>query len=111
MLDPKGRAEVNEVIRRLNKEEDITVITVTHYMEEAFEADKIIVMNGGDVAFAGTPEEVFSCEKELEECGLALPRATYIGNRLKEKNIIDKNAKCFTAKDLEVLLCESFAKI
>ena len=111
MLDPKGRAEVNEVIRRLNKEEGITVITVTHYMEEAFEADKIIVMNGGDVAFAGTPEEVFSCEKELEECGLALPRATYIGNRLKEKNIIDKNAKCFTAKDLEVLLCESFAKI
>ena len=62
-------------------------------------------------SFAGTPEEVFSCEKELEECGLALPRATYIGNRLKEKNIIDKNAKCFTAKDLEVLLCESFAKI
>ncbi len=111
MLDPKGRAEVNEVIRRLNKEEGITVITVTHYMEEAFEADKIIVMKGGDVAFAGTPEEVFSCEKELEECGLALPRATYIGNRLKEKNIIDKNAKCFTAKDLEVLLCESFAKI
>ena len=91
MLDPKGRAEVNEVIRRLNKEEGITVITVTHYMEEAFEADKIIVMKGGDVAFAGTPEEVFSCEKELEECGLALPRATYIGNRLKEKNIIDKN--------------------
>ena len=111
MLDPKGRGEVNEVIRRLNKEEGITVITVTHYMEEAFEADKIIVMKGGDVAFTGTPEEVFSREKELEECGLALPRATYIGNRLKEKNIIDKNAKCFTAKDLEVLLCESFAKI
>ncbi len=111
MLDPKGRAEVNEVIRRLNEEEGITVITVTHYMEEAFEADRIIVMKGGDVVFGGTPEEVFSKEKELEECGLALPRATYIGNRLKEKNIIDKNAKCFTAKDLEVLLCESFAKI
>ena len=111
MLDPKGRGEVNAVIRKLNKEEGITVITVTHYMEEAFEADRIIVMKDGDVAFSGTPEEVFSREKEIEACGLALPRAAYIGNRLKERNIIDKNARCFSESELEVLLCELFAKI
>ena len=73
MLDPKGRAEVNEVIRRLNKEEGITVITVTHYMEEAFEADKIIVMKGGDVAFTGTPEEVFLRKKSLKNAVLHFP--------------------------------------
>ena len=111
MLDPKGRREVNEVIRRLNKEEGLTVIAVTHYMEEAVDADRILVMKDGDVSFTGTPEEVFSREKDLERCGLCLPRATYIANRLKERGIIDANAKCFTAEELEVLLCESFAKI
>ena len=111
MLDPKGRNEVNAVIRSLNKEKGITVITVTHYMEEALDADRIIVMKGGDVAFQGSPEEVFAREKELEDCGLCLPRAMYIGNRLKEAGVIDKNARCFTTEELEVLLCESFAKI
>ena len=111
MLDPKGREEVNEVIRKLNKEENITVITVTHYMEEALNADRVIVTKEGEVAFSGTPEEVFEREKDIERCGLCLPRAVYIGNRLKEAGVIDANAKCYTAKDLEVLLCESFAKI
>ena len=111
MLDPKGREEVNEVIRKLNKEENITIITVTHYMEEALNADRVIVTKEGEVAFSGTPEEVFAREKDIERCGLCLPRAVYIGNRLKEAGVIDANAKCYTAKDLEVLLCESFAKI
>ncbi len=111
MLDPRGRSEVNEVIRALNKNEGMTVITVTHYMEEVFEADRVIVMKEGRIAFSGTPQEIFSREKELERCGLCLPRATYIANRLKERGVIEKNAKCFTAEDLEVALCESFAKI
>ena len=110
MLDPRGRSEVNEVIRALNKEKGITVITVTHYMEEAFEADRVIVMKGGKIAFEGSAEEVFSREKDLQDCGLCLPRATYIANRLKERGVIPCNARCFTDKELEVLLCESFAK-
>ena len=68
-------------------------------------------MKDGNVAFSGTPEEVFSREKDIEACGLSLPRAAYIGNRLKERNIINKNARCFSESELEVLLCESFAKI
>ncbi|MBR3864011.1 MAG: energy-coupling factor transporter ATPase [Clostridia bacterium] len=111
MLDPKGRSEVNEVIRKLNKEEGITVITVTHYMEEALFADRVIVTNSGQIAFSGTPEQVFSREKDIEACGLCLPRAMYIANRLKEKNILDKNLKCYTAQELESALCELFVKI
>ena len=111
MLDPRGRSEVNEVIRRLNKEDGITVITVTHYMEEALNADKVIVTNNGKIAFSGTPEEVFSREKDIESCGLCLPRAMYIANRLKEKNILDKNLKCYTVEELEKALCELFVKI
>ena len=87
MLDPLGRKEVNEVIRKLNKD-GMTVVTVTHYMEEAVDADRVIVFDGGKVAFSGTPKEVFSREKDLEACGLCLPRATYIFNRLKERGVI-----------------------
>lgn len=111
MLDPRGRSEVNAVIRRLNKEEGITVITVTHYMEEALFADRVIVTKDGDVAFSGTPEQVFAREKDIEDCGLCLPRAMYIANRLKERNVLDKNLKCYTVEELEKALCESFAKI
>ena len=111
MLDPRGRSEVNEVIRRLNKEDGITVITVTHYMEEALNADKVIVTNNGKIAFSGTPEEVFSREQDIENCGLCLPRAMYIANRLKEKNILNKNLKCYTVEELEKALCELFVKI
>lgn len=110
MLDPKGRSEVNGVIRALNKE-GITVITVTHYMEEAVNADRVIVTYKGNVAFSGSPEEVFSREQELERCGLCLPRACYIANQLKKAGIIDKNSRCFTAEELEELLCEYFARI
>ena len=77
MLDPKGRSEVNRVIRELNKKEGITVITVTHYMEEALDADRVIVTKDGNIAFTGTPKEVFSREKELISCGLVC-HALYI---------------------------------
>lgn len=108
MLDPLGRKEVNEVIRKLNKD-GMTVVTVTHYMEEAVDADRIIVFDGGKVAFSGTPKEVFSREKDLEACGLCLPRATYIFNRLKERGVISGDV-VLTGEELEVRLCESYLK-
>ncbi len=108
MLDPLGRKEVNEVIRKLNKD-GMTVVTVTHYMEEAVDADRVIVFDGGKVAFSGTPKEVFSREKELEACGLCLPRATYIFNRLKERGVISGDV-VLTGEELEVRLCESYLK-
>ena len=108
MLDPLGRKEVNEVIRKLNKD-GMTVVTVTHYMEEAVDADRVIVFDGGKVAFSGTPKEVFSMEKDLEACGLCLPRATYIFNRLKERGVISGDV-VLTGEELEVRLCESYLK-
>lgn len=108
MLDPLGRKEVNEVIRKLNKD-GMTVVTVTHYMEEAVDADRVIVFDGGKVAFSGTPREVFSREKDLEACGLCLPRATYIFNRLKERGVISGDV-VLTGEELEVRLCESYRK-
>ena len=110
MLDPKGREEVNDIVRKLNRENGMTVITVTHYMEEAVFADKVYVMNNGRVAFYGTPAEVFAREKELVECGLCLPRAAYIFNRLKERGVVT-GENVLTEDELEVKLCESFAKI
>ncbi len=108
MLDPLGRKEVNEVIRKLNKD-GMTVVTVTHYMEEAVDADRVIVFDGGKVVFSGTPKEVFSREKDLEACGLCLPRATYIFNRLKERGVISGDV-VLTGEELEVRLCESYLK-
>lgn len=108
MLDPLGRKEVNEVIRKLNKD-GMTVVTVTHYMEEAVDADRVIVFDGGKMAFSGTPKEVFSREKDLEACGLCLPRATYIFNRLKERGVISGDV-VLTGEELEVRLCESYRK-
>lgn len=108
MLDPLGRKEVNGVIRKLNKD-GMTVVTVTHYMEEAVDADRVIVFDGGKVAFSGTPKEVFSREKDLEACGLCLPRATYIFNRLKERGVISGDV-VLTGEELEVRLCESYRK-
>ena len=66
MLDPKGRREVIEVVRRLNKEEGMTVILITHFMEEALLADRTIVMNRGEIVLSGTPEEIFETAKSLK---------------------------------------------
>lgn len=85
-LDPKGRDEILEEIARLHKERGLTIILVSHSMEDvANYADKLIVMNKGSVQFHGTPKEVFRHYKELEKIGLAAPQVTYIMHRLKEK--------------------------
>ena len=73
MLDPRGRREVLNVIEGLHREKDITVVLITHHMNEAEHADRVIVMNDGHVAMDGTPKEVFSRAEELEEMGLAVP--------------------------------------
>ncbi len=82
MLDPKGRREVIEVVRRLNKEEGITVILITHFIEEALLADRAIVMNRGEIVLQGTPEEIFESGDRLEMYNLCLPRITEIINTL-----------------------------
>jgi len=104
MLDPRGRAEVLGTVRRLNREEGLTVVLITHFMEEAVEADRIVVMDGGRVVLEGTPEAVFTGSDSLEEIGLALPQAVEIRRRL-EKAGHPLSARALTLKDLVAALC------
>lgn len=78
MLDPKGRREVMEVVRNLNKREHMTVILITHFMEEALLADRTVVMNRGEIVLSGTPEEIFESGDKLEAYNLCLPRISGI---------------------------------
>lgn len=87
MLDPGGRAEVIKTIRELNKKENVTIILITHYMEEAVDADRIIVMDDGKVALSGKPKEVFSKAEKLIELGLELPPVTKLAYRLKKEGL------------------------
>ena len=73
MLDPRGRREVMETIRELNKQKDITVVLITHHMDEAAQAQRVVVLHKGDVALDGTPQEVFSHVQTLHDLGLAAP--------------------------------------
>ena len=73
MLDPKGRREVMETISRLNQDKDITVVLITHHMDEAAQAQRVVVLHKGEVALDGTPQEVFSHVEELHDMRLAAP--------------------------------------
>ena len=84
MLDPKGRAEVMETAMRLNQEKGMTVILITHYMDEAIKADKVIVLNEGEVLAMGTPKEVFSKTDVIKKASLEVPIATAISLKLQE---------------------------
>jgi energy-coupling factor transport system ATP-binding protein len=86
MLDPQGRAEIMKVAHELNKD-GMTVICITHYMEEALEADRVIVMNDGKVVLDDTPKNVFSKYKELESYKLTVPISTKIAIKLDELGI------------------------
>lgn len=84
MLDPNGRKEVIRTIRQLNQAEGITVLLITHYMEEAIDADRIIVMDDGKIVMDGKPKEIFSRVRELKAYGLDVPQATELAFELKE---------------------------
>lgn len=91
MLDPKGRREVMDVIKKLNKEEGMTVILITHFMEEALFADRTIVLNRGEVVLEGVPEDIFENGEKLETYNLCLPKITEIINSLNEGGLSVKN--------------------
>ena len=84
MLDPNGRREVIKTVHELNRAEGITVLLITHYMEEAIDADRIIVMDGGRIVMDGKPAEIFSRVKELKAYGLDVPQVTELAYELKE---------------------------
>lgn len=87
MLDPGGRREVLDTIRKLNREKGITVLNITHYMNEAAEADRVIVINDGRLLLDGTPDEVFSKRELLQEVGLEVPQCAELVYQLQKSGI------------------------
>ena len=87
MLDPQGRREVVDIMERLNKDEGITVLNITHYMEEAARADRVIVINDGKIALDGTPREVFSQVEKLLSMGLEAPQGNELILELKKAGL------------------------
>lgn len=91
MLDPIGRREVIKTIIDLNKNHNITIVLITHYMEEAVEADRIVVMDQGKIKLTGTPREIFSNVAKMKEIGLDVPQVTELSYELKESGINIRN--------------------
>ncbi|BCB02016.1 energy-coupling factor ABC transporter ATP-binding protein [Bacillus sp. KH172YL63] len=106
MLDPKGKKEVLETVRKLKEEEDLTVISITHDLEEATKADRMIVLNQGNVFKEGTPEEIFLLEDELKKLGLDSPFTVKLAGALKEAGI-PLSKTYFTEEELVSELCKS----
>ena len=104
MLDPSGRKEVMNTIKTLNKEENITVLHITHFMEEAVEADRVVVMEKGRKLLEGTPKEVFSKVETLKNIGLDVPGMTELSNLLQEEGLDIRN-DILTVDEMVMELC------
>ena len=105
MLDPSGRKEVMDIIKKLNKEENITIVLITHFMEEAVEADRVIVMENGKSVLQGTPREIFSNVKEIKRLGLDVPDMTELAFELRSKGINIKS-DILTIEEMVDALCQ-----
>ncbi|HZK56985.1 MAG TPA: energy-coupling factor transporter ATPase [Clostridia bacterium] len=105
MLDPSGRREVIRTIKKLNKEENITIVHITHFMEEAVNADRVIVMGDGQIVLEGKPKEVFSNVEQLKELGLDVPQMTDLTNELIKEGI-DLPQDILTVDEMVMELCQ-----
>lgn len=105
MLDPSGRREVINTIKALNQEEGMTIVHITHFMEEAVEADRVVVMDEGQLVMEGTPREVFSRVKELKEMGLDVPQMTELAADLRKQGI-DLPTDILTVEEMVSHLCQ-----
>ena len=110
MLDPLGRKAILDIVKKLNKEQKVTVISITHFMEETVDADRIIVLSGGKIAKEGTPAEVFSDDEKLSAANLELPQAAYIAKALIERGVPLKKG-ILTPEELREELCALKRKI
>ena len=103
MLDPKGRQEVIQTIKKLNKEHNITIVLITHYMDEAVQADRVIVMDKGKVLTQGTPQQVFSNVELLKTHALDVPQSVELMYLLQQKGVDIKTLPLTPDKCVEVL--------
>ncbi len=109
MLDPAGRREVLDTIKMLNREHGITVLNITHYMNEAAEADRIIVINDGTLLMDGTPDEVFSRRDELQSVGLEVPQCAELIHRLRACGIEIPGDSISDPQSAAKLIAKAFA--
>ena len=110
MLDPKGRKEVMDTIHELNKKEGITIVLITHFMEEAVAADHILVIDKGVLKMEGTPREIFSQADKVTEIGLDVPVPADLARRLRKKGMA-VSEKCMTDEELGEALCPFVSKM
>ena len=110
MLDPKGRKEVMDTIHELNKKEGITIVLITHFMEEAVTADHILVIDKGVLQMEGTPREIFSQADKVTEIVLDLPVPADLARRLRKKGMA-VSEKCMTDEELGEALCPFVSKM
>lgn len=109
MLDPQGKAEIKKVIRELHEERDLTIISITHDIDEVAESDFVLALNGGKIALMGTPHEVFADEKTITDIRLELPYSTRLGKLLAKHGVTVKNH--MTMKGLVGELCQLHSKM
>lgn len=107
MLDPQGRSEVLRTVLALNKLEGVTIVLITHYMEEVISADKVFVMDEGRIALEGTPRQVFSQVDMLKELRLDVPQATMLAHELR-KSGLDIPRGILTNEGLVEILCQCY---
>lgn len=105
MLDPSGRKEVMKIVKKLNKEEKMTVVYITHFMNEAIEADRVVVIDNGKIALEGTPREVFSNVDIMKSIGLDVPQVTSLAIDLNKAGI-NINKDIITLEEMVDALCQ-----
>ena len=105
MLDPNGRKEVLAAVHQLNKQENVTVVLITHYMEEVIDADHVIVMDDGHVVMEGTPREIFSQVETLKKYRLDVPQVTLLAHELKQSGVEIPDG-ILTTEELVNTLCQ-----
>ncbi|MBQ9715354.1 MAG: energy-coupling factor transporter ATPase [Clostridia bacterium] len=110
MLDPQGRKEVLDTVKRLNKQENITIILITHFMDEVLDADRVIALDGGKIVMQGTPKEIFAQEQKVREIGLDLPVVSDLAHQLNKVGF-NLSTDVFEVEKLGDEICQSLSKI
>ena len=109
MLDPAGRREVLRTVRALNQVENVTVILITHYMEEVIYADQVLVMDEGKIVMQGTPKEIFSQVDQLKQYRLDVPQVTLLAHELRKAGL-DLQEGILSREELVKNLCQLKSK-
>lgn len=110
MLDPNGRQEVIKTVLELNKKEGVTVILITHYMEEVVSADRVFVMDNGQIVMTGTPREIFARVEELKSYRMDVPQVTLLAHELKKEGL-QLNGTILSVEELVEEICQLKSKV